>query len=169
MANQYTAFTYVTDTEKECRDCKEIKPHAEFSKDRKNIRHKGLAYYCKACASRRTREHHRKRIAAGDEEYKQAKRDAYFKTKYNISLTEREEMLRGQAHKCAICKVALSESGYGTHTDHCHETGKIRAILCTNCNRGLGHFQDNAKLLRAAAMYLDIHKGEVENGRLGSN
>jgi hypothetical protein len=43
--------------------------------------------------------------------------------------------------------------------DHCHNTGKIRGILCTKCNTGLGSFKDNIELLMNAIKYL---KGELK-------
>jgi hypothetical protein len=162
LANKYTVWSYVTETHKGCSLCKEIKPHSEFHKDKKNVYGKGLGYYCKECANRKSRENHAARIQKNDLEYKQAKRDAYYKTKYGISLQEHGEKLALQQNECAICGVRLSAHGYHTHLDHDHKTGKLRAFLCTNCNRGLGSFMDSSGLLRKAAKYLDTHKNSED-------
>jgi hypothetical protein len=46
----------------------------------------------------------------------------------------------------------------GVFVDHCHRTGRVRGVLCFNCDNGLGHFGDNTVLLESAALYLD---GEI--------
>ncbi len=79
------------------------------------------------------------------------------KLKHGLPLEKYEEILAQQNSICAICKVKLLSSGSGTHLDHSHKTGKLRAFLCTNCNRGLGHFQDNIENLLAAVDYLATH------------
>jgi hypothetical protein len=61
-------------------------------------------------------------------------------------------MLAAQGGLCAICKVAP-----GGHVDHDHETGAVRALLCFNCNGGLGQFKDNPEVLHAAAYYVQFH------------
>ncbi len=66
-------------------------------------------------------------------------------------------MIAGQDGRCAICNDPF-ESTKTTHTDHSHETGAIREILCWPCNCGLGNFRDNPARLRAAAEYLDKHQ-----------
>jgi len=161
LANQYTAHTYITDTLKRCSLCGEVKEHADFHKDSKNIYGKGLAYYCKECANSKSRAcHSRLKITP---EYKVEKRNSYIKFKYDISLDEYLEKLKAQGSTCAICKVKLLAQGSGTHLDHCHRTGKLRAFLCTNCNRGLGHFQDSTENLKSAIAYLASHNsGETE-------
>ena len=58
--------------------------------------------------------------------------------------------------RCELCRVRLTQ--LGAHVDHDHKTGKIRGLLCNNCNRGLGHFQDNPLVLRLAASYVERHR-----------
>jgi hypothetical protein len=62
-------------------------------------------------------------------------------------------MLRSQRWLCSICRRGLSEKS--AHVDHDHTTGAVRAVLCFNCNGGLGQFGDNATRLRRAAAYLE--------------
>ena len=50
-------------------------------------------------------------------------------------------MLAEQGGLCAICKSAPA-----AHVDHDHATGAVRALLCFNCNGGLGQFKDNPRL-----------------------
>lgn len=70
-------------------------------------------------------------------------------------LTKRElELLLAQHEICAICKS--DDWGVkGPQVDHCHATGKVRGILCANCNNGLGRFVDDPVRLRSAAEYLE--------------
>jgi len=71
--------------------------------------------------------------------------------KYGITTPERNKLKESQHHKCGICNEPLTEK---PHVDHCHTTGKIRGILCQNCNIGLGSFKDNIKALNNAINYL---------------
>lgn len=75
-----------------------------------------------------------------------------------LTLQEYDEILVGQGEKCAICgkSSAQERADYGRAmpVDHCHTTGLIRGVLCTNCNHGLGCFRDNIDLMLAAIGYL---------------
>lgn len=133
-----------------CKACDSNKLKTEFHNDASSKR--GHAYYCKSCATSKSRKWHKDNT--DNVEYKQARRDSYFKNKYNLSLEERISLLREQEGACAICHIPLNPFGNYTHTDHDHLTGKVRGILCTNCNRGLGHFKDNMKFLENAVNYL---------------
>lgn len=159
-ANKYTAYTYVTDTHKRCSFCGEIKPHVDFHKDSKNIYGRGLAYYCKECANKKSREHHSIRVKT-DALYKQNKKDSYIKARYGLSLQDYKDKL-AQQETCAICGVKLSTDDPNTHLDHCHKTGKIRDFLCGNCNRGIGSFHDEIWKLEKAIQYLKSHNSNVD-------
>jgi hypothetical protein len=126
--------------------------------------HKG-SYYCKPCANQRTRLWHENN--KNNPDVKRRKRNSWIKTTHNISLEEYELKLKAQNYRCAICNLTLKSEGHMTHLDHNHETGKLRQFLCTNCNRGLGHFQDSKQLLLKAAEYLDSHTedGNQKEGR----
>ena len=62
--------------------------------------------------------------------------------------------LLDQHDVCAICETA-DWGKKGPQVDHCHATGRVRGILCTSCNNGLGRFGDDPKRLRKAAEYLE--------------
>lgn len=61
-------------------------------------------------------------------------------------------MLEDQRGLCVICRAAPAE-----HVDHDHATGAVRALLCFNCNGGLGQFRDDPFLLHMAAFYVEHH------------
>ena len=73
--------------------------------------------------------------------------------KYNITKQQKLDMIASQNNCCAICKKPFS-STIGTHVDHCHDTGKVRAILCSHCNRGIGCFKDNTFIIQQAMYYI---------------
>ena len=60
-----------------------------------------------------------------------------------------------QAGKCAICLKTFSST---PHADHDHKTRIVRGLLCSNCNRGIGHLQDDPTVVERAAAYLRLHK-----------
>ena len=82
---------------------------------------------------------------------------------YKCAPGEYEAMLMAQAGKCAICRCASTARFKGRlkqlAVDHDHITGRIRGLLCSGCNSGLGHFKNNPFFLIAAAQYLSIHSG----------
>lgn len=135
---------------KTCSDCGETKPFDAYHKDKNSS--DGRTYSCKQCANARSRKHHADNKE--DPEYQRRMRGSYFKYKYGISLEEYEQKVEEQNHQCAICGTPIKTHSNHTHLDHDHETGALRGMLCTNCNRGLGHFQDSEENLRKAIDYL---------------
>lgn len=117
------------------------------------------SYYCQECAKFSARKLHKAK--ENDREYQRSKRSGWIKRAHGITLQEYEEKLAKQNNACAICDVQLVARGHLTHLDHDHKTGVLRQFLCTNCNRGLGHFQDSIELLEKASKYLRAHSVNV--------
>lgn len=91
------------------------------------------------------------------------KKAMYLKRVYRISTENHQKMKIDQDSLCAICGskgFLIGRNGHTEklHIDHCHTTGKVRGLLCPNCNRALGLFQDNPELMRQAATYVEEHK-----------
>jgi len=74
------------------------------------------------------------------------------------------KILEEQNGNCAICKNPETRKHRGKPrnlcVDHCHKTGIVRGLLCSRCNVTIGRLEDDPKLLRSAAEYLE--KGEAK-------
>lgn len=78
------------------------------------------------------------------------------KTRYGITVQDYEQMLEDQKGTCFLCKKSPTPKRK-LSIDHCHKSGKVRALLCMTCNAGLGSFKDDTKLLARAIKYLIKH------------
>jgi hypothetical protein len=125
-----------------CPDCDAVKPLDEFPTTPAS--RTGRHSYCKPCHNARGRASLEK--VGGSRTY-------HLKRRYGISAEEAELMLAEQGGLCAVCRAAPAE-----HVDHDHDTGTVRALLCFNCNGGLGQFKDDPLVLRAAADYVEQHR-----------
>jgi hypothetical protein len=72
---------------------------------------------------------------------------------YGLTLEDYDNMLDRQDEVCKICKN-ICPTGKNLSIDHDHKTGKVRGLLCKNCNIGLGSFFDNIDFLESAVLYL---------------
>lgn len=80
---------------------------------------------------------------------------AYRPTRYGISVAEYSQQAESQEGVCAICFSPETIKGRkGLAIDHDHDTGKIRGLLCGNCNSILGLAEDSIPRLRSAIAYL---------------
>lgn len=155
--------------DKRCPRCGDVKPLSEFYKQ-----HLGGGCYCKACWNIYCRDSnraananglcgvHREPVVHGTvcPRCVQNSRNHLLR-KYGITDEQYRDMLAAQGGGCAICGK-IKDTRHGRigiirrlQIDHDHETGRIRGILCTNCNNGLGRAKDNPERLRAMAEYLD--------------
>lgn len=87
---------------------------------------------------------------------KPIKKDKYKNSKRFFKIKQ----LKEEAKICAICGSTKS-----LVVDHCHFSRKIRGVICDSCNKGLGNFRDDPKVMRKAIQYLKIAK-ENENEAL---
>ena len=108
------------------------------------------AAYCKECCARKSRN-------AYD---KEKQRNYWLLKKFNISLEKYKEMQVEQNYKCYICHKSENELDRSLAVDHCHATGKVRGLLCGNCNRFLGQIQDRLDVASRLIEYLTIYQTE---------
>ena len=132
----------VPEGHKWCPDCATVKPIDDFVRNASQP--SGRAPYCKPCHNVRGKASKDK--MGGSRTY-------HLKRRYGITAGEADAMFAAQGGLCVICQEAPAE-----HVDHDHETGAVRALLCFNCNGGLGQFRDDPAVLRAAADYVEHHR-----------
>jgi len=90
------------------------------------------------------------------EKHVQRVRDRFYVDAYGITLEEYESLSAAQGDLCAICLRPQPEWSRMQRlaVDHCHETGKVRGLLCDRCNRGIGLLGHHEERLRRAADYV---------------
>jgi hypothetical protein len=167
--------------ERECAICHDIKPLSQFRTLKKRPPHGRYrcipcereirANSCRAWVSRnpdkrskmesnwrkknadKLREKWRKARAANKDRF----RGYDLKRLYGITLDEYNAMHDRQGGVCAICKGDRTLKGRASgrlYVDHCHATSKVRGLLCSFCNSGLGYFTESVETLVAATEYL---------------
>lgn len=80
---------------------------------------------------------------------------------FGITLEEYNTRLLAQSNVCAMCKISFEGCGatrMAPALDHSHSNGSLREFLHNRCNRALGFLEDNPKLCRLAAEYLEKHQ-----------
>lgn len=145
-------------TEYKCNTCGGLFTRDRFhtfycKKNRRNYRRK----FCKTCSTKKSTAWRRLPIG-------QARTRSYqLKCKFGITPEQFEAMKQSQNGLCAICNKPESKLHRMTkktlplHIDHCHITGRIRALLCSRCNLSIGMFDDNIEWLEASLAYLKKH------------
>lgn len=91
-------------------------------------------------------------------------RNRAYKHKYKVTYDDVARIFEKQNGKCAICGKKLKLGGMGqgyAYVDHNHLTGKIRGLLCTNCNTGIGAFKELLDNLLSAVEYLRNSPGRM--------
>jgi hypothetical protein len=78
--------------------------------------------------------------------------------RYGLSMFDYAEMAVKQDGKCAICEGMQKGKKVDLEVDHDHETGKVRALLCTACNVLLGRLEKSPQLIEKMVAYLKEHR-----------
>ena len=124
---------------KTCTKCGETKPETDYYVIKKSGNPHGS---CKECFRKKTAE---SRAKYGKEYFRN------YNVKYTYGVTL--EDLKQFPQVCNICGTSQEGRGYNMNVDHCHDTGKVRGLLCNNCNRGLGLLGENN--LEKAIQYIN--------------
>jgi len=143
-------FKKIFKTRKTCSLCKETKEISRFGALRKSL--DGKASACREC-------YNAERAAWGKD--RKARHALFTRIScYGLTFSQFEEMLIESNDLCKICTRHTKK----LVIDHCHETGRVRGLICTACNNGLGMFKDNKKFLENAITYLRSDKDERLRG-----
>ena len=83
--------------------------------------------------------------------------DYQMRYRYGIGMEEYKSILSAQGNKCAICgSTKANRKSDRMHIDHNHSTGKIRGLICSNCNTALGLVKDSIETLGRMIEYLEL-------------
>jgi len=175
-----TAIPLVDDMTVEliCTNCNQSKTIKDFPCVSKTNRKPRTQ--CKQCCAKKQKEFYANKPEQYQNYVKQRryknkglyKRVANLKT-FGLTIEDYENMLLRQNNQCAICGTKQCTSGKRFAVDHCHQTGRIRGLLCLRCNQAIGKFNDNYFLLQQAADYVsgrisvghpDCRKPNSKNG-----
>ena len=139
-------------TNKVCSHCRKRKllKHFRFRSERGTRR--GQCILCENKLNTRHRRLNRR--------YQANERNNHLLRNYGVTLADIISLLRIQQYKCAICGKRLKAFGKinkvpTAYVDHCHNTGKIRGLLCNTCNQGIGFLKHSPELFVQAVRYLN--------------
>ena len=136
-----------------CKTCSNDFPLDLFHKDKyaKN----GYKKTCKHCSVLKTKQW---KATKTKEELAQNNRKYKLKLSYGLSVEQYNTILEEQNYCCAICNTKEDELTRGLVVDHCHESNKVRGLLCTYCNVAIGMLKENEENLLASIQYLRKYK-----------
>lgn len=126
-----------------CKICKIEKDISDFYTGRKDCKD------CKNAKARQWRKDNPENVARHKERHKW-----YLKERrYGVTQEQYELMLKEQNNRCKLCDNKFKNTKE-THIDHCHNSNKVRGLLCNSCNLALGQFNDDIELMENAIEYL---------------
>lgn len=147
-------------TSKTCPKCLLEKPSSDFWKQ--TSAPDGLQHRCKQCFYEYRHAADRRYMESG--KHGAVQRENHYRRNYGIGVADVEAMYEAQGGCCLLCghkpvfvlwdEDARKQRKRGLQVDHCHKTGRVRGLLCWNCNSGIGRLGDDPDLLLRAAIYV---------------
>jgi hypothetical protein len=135
----------VPDGMRYCPTCEQTKALEEFPRSRSASQGRGA--YCKPCHNERGKRY-LERVGGS--------RDYHLRRRYGLTSADVDAMIAAQGSTCATC------DGKPEHVDHDHATGKVRGVLCFNCNQALGNVRDSMQTLTRLRSYLGRQRPTVD-------
>jgi hypothetical protein len=152
MSRQGTQI--IENGQKECSFCHVWRPLEDFYRRLESST--GYTSQCRYCKN----EKHPSRPIAPE-----IRRRYYLAHRYDMTPEEYEDLWEAQDGRCAICQKIAHVMDLRTGSprrlaiDHDHQTGKIRGLLCHDCNVAIGHLNDDVEILYKAISYLEGNDG----------
>jgi rubrerythrin len=138
-----------------CSRCRETKEDSEFFKTKRT--YNGLQAYCKPC--QREYGNNYQRTNESYREKQKVKRRVRTIEHYGITREDYENLLEKQQYRCAICNTDEPGGKHNRfHIDHCHDTDKVRGLLCHHCNTAIGLLKHSIGNLTSAIDYLNEYR-----------
>lgn len=126
---------------------------AEWTRNQANTRYKQW----RAADPDRARDLDRRGYDRRAEKIRQVKLDEHLRRKYGLERADYDRMVEAQGNRCLICQREPNGGSHHArlHVDHCHGSGRVRGLLCGNCNTMIGLAGEDPKVLLAAVEYLE--------------
>ncbi len=138
-----------------CTKCTRSKPQSDFYTDLRGKN--GRTSRCKDCLNTASKK--RWRNLTTEQKQEQFRKNRVngrrhrLKRLYGISLDEHDAMLQAQGGGCAVCGYQPDDDKY-LCVDHCHDTGRVRGLLCQPCNASLGLLREDVTRINMLAAYV---------------
>lgn len=142
-----------------CSRCKKVKSLDEFYPEKtkgKTNRYCGVRSECKTCTRKATKRYM-------DEDLKRKRNRNWKDRGVNCTVTIYDEKFADQQGRCGICGRHQSEFEKALSIDHNHKTGKIRGLLCSQCNLALGYIESQVNFSSGVEKYLDFWGRKKKN------
>jgi len=149
-------------TTKRCPECEVVKPLDDFYRNKSSA--DGRGGYCRPCQLAYMRTPKRAKHAADYQRERHAdpalkrrhvdkQREAHLRRRYGLAVEDYDAMVEAQGGVCLLCKHPQKD-GRRLAVDHCHDSGRVRGLLCNACNVLLHKIETRAVSIEAVAVYL---------------
>lgn len=150
VCNEYKDISHFQPQGYQCRECRNAKQRAYWANLPEDVRQ----------SRQKSVEYQREYRAKNPAKVKELSRKTHMMRTFNMTIEQYDEMLEAQNGVCAICQQSCT-TGNNLAVDHNHETGKVRALLCKNCNTAIGLMKEDVDRMIKAIEYIK-HHSEVE-------